>query len=79
MPKGVQESEKNDVQKRSVQGRSPDFGVLDFWSSFGGKGGPKGAFLEIPKIGNGTKIQLFSKDRHRDPLKTVPGSGFEKT
>ena len=43
------------------------------------KGGAKGAFLEIPKIGKGTKIQFFSKDRDGDPLKTVPGSGFGKT
>jgi hypothetical protein len=50
-----------------------------FLSKFARKDGPKGAFLEIPKIGNGTKIQIFSKDRSRDPLKTVSGSGFEKT
>jgi hypothetical protein len=31
------------------------------------------------KIGNGIKIQLFRKVRCWDPLKTVPGSGFEKT
>ena len=48
------------------------------WELFGGKGNPKGALLEMPKIENGTKIKLFSKDRHQDPLTTVPGSGFEK-
>jgi hypothetical protein len=31
------------------------------------------------KIGNGTKKQLFIIGRRLDPLKTVPGSGFEKT
>ena len=31
------------------------------------------------KIGNGTKNQLFIIGRRWDPLKTVPGSGFEKT
>jgi hypothetical protein len=60
---------------RSVSGRK----VPKKNGHFSRKGGQKGAFLEIPKIENGTKIQLFSKDRHRDPLKTVPGSGFEKT
>jgi hypothetical protein len=50
-----------------------------FLSKFARKCRPNGAFLELPKIANGTKIQLFSKDRHRDPLKTVPGSGFEET
>ena len=30
------------------------------------------------KIENDTKIQLSNKDWHRDPLKTVPRSGFEK-
>jgi hypothetical protein len=40
---------------------------------------PKGAFLEIPKIGNGTKIDQWRQDRHWDPLKTLSGSGFVKT
>ena len=31
------------------------------------------------KIENGTQNQLFRKVRRWDPLKTVPGSGFEKT
>ena len=31
------------------------------------------------KIEDGTKIQLFIIGRRWDPLKTVPGSGFEKT
>ena len=30
------------------------------------------------KIENGTKNQLFIIGRRLDPLKTVPGSGFEK-
>jgi hypothetical protein len=62
-------------QKLSVPGRFTHFYRWHFWR----KGGQKGAFLEIPKIGNGTKIQLFGEDRDGDPLKTVPGSGFEKT
>ena len=37
------------------------------------------AFCKFLKIKNGTKDNFFSKDRHRDPQKTVPGSGFEKT
>ena len=49
-----------------------------FGWTFGRKGNPKLVFLEIPKIENGTQIQPFSKDRHQGPLKTVPGSGFEK-
>ena len=44
----------------------------------GRKGRPKGAFLKTMKIENGTKNQLFLKVRRWDPLKTVPGSGFEK-
>jgi hypothetical protein len=31
------------------------------------------------KIGNGTQNQLFRKVRRWDRLKTVSGSGFEKT
>ena len=31
------------------------------------------------KIENGTKIKLFKKVRRWDPLKTFPGSGFQKT
>ena len=46
---------------------------------FGGKVGRRGGFLEIPNIENGTKTARWRQDRHRDPLKTVPGSGFEKT
>jgi hypothetical protein len=48
-------------------------------SVFGAKSLSKGCLLEIPKIGNGTKIELFGEDRHRDLLKTVLGSGSEKT
>jgi hypothetical protein len=44
----------------------------------GGNNVPKGDFLEIPKIGTGTKIDQWRQDRHRDPLKTLSGSGFEK-
>ena len=33
---------------------------------------------EISTIENATKNQLFINVRHWDPLKTVPGSGFEK-
>ena len=66
------------VAPRSVQGRSPYFGVLDFWSSFGGKGSPKGIFLEIPKIGNGTKIDQLRQDRRLDPLKMLFLEGSDK-
>ena len=45
----------------------------------GGKGRPKGAFLEIPKIENGTKTARWRQDRHRDPLKVLSGRGSEKT
>jgi hypothetical protein len=44
----------------------------------GGKGRPKGAFLEIPKIENGTEMAQWRQDRHRDPPKTVSWSYFEK-
>ena len=49
------------------------------WSLCGRKWCPKGAFLKTMKIENGTQIKLFMKVQHLDPLKTVPGSGFEKT
>ena len=48
-------------------------------SPFERKRFPKCAFWEIQKIVNGTKIQLFIKVQHAPPLKTVPGSGLEKT
>ena len=63
----------------SRKGRSPYFGELGFWRLLGQKGRPKGAFLKILKIEDGTKIQLFIIGRRLDPLKTIPGRGFEKT
>ena len=39
----------------------------------------KRCLLKTMKIENGTKNQLFTTVRRWDPLKTVPGSGFEKT
>jgi len=45
---------------------------------FARKGSPKGAFLEIPKIENGTKTGRWRQDRHRDPLKTLSRSNFER-
>ena len=59
--------------------RSHPFGGLGFWSLLGRKGRPKGAFLKTMKIEHGTKNQLFRTVWCWDPLKTVPGSGFEKT
>ena len=67
---------------REKQGRekdAPGTRGTTFLAPLGRKGRPKGAFLKIMKIGNGTKIQLFRKVRRWDPLKTVPRSGFEKT
>ena len=43
------------------------------------KCGRKCAFLEIPKIENGTKTARWRQDWHWDPLKTLPGSCFEQT
>ena len=63
----------------SRKGRSPEFGGLGFWRLLGRKGRPKGAFLKTMKIENGTENKLFINVRRWDPLKTVPGSGFEKT
>ena len=60
-------------------GAFPDEGAGAKNLFFCEKGSPKGAFLEIPNIENGTKTARWRQDRHRDPLKTVPGSGFEKT
>ena len=59
--------------------RQPAFFLLLPWRPSTRKWCPKGAFLKIMKIENGTKIQLFIKVQHLDPLKTVLGSGFEKT
>ena len=39
---------------------------------------PKGAFLEISRIENDIRIQCFSKDRHWDSLKTIPGASLKK-
>ena len=50
-----------------------------FWDHFARKCWSNGRFLDFLKIGNGSKINPCRQDRHRDPLKTVPGSGFEKT
>jgi len=63
----------------SRQGRSPYFGGLGFWRPAARKWCPKGAFLKTMKIENGTQKHFFIKVRRWDPLKTVPGSGFEKT
>ena len=63
----------------SRKGRSPYFGGLGFGRLLGRKGRPKGAFLKTMKIENGTKKQFVRKVRRWDPLKTVSGSGFEKT
>ena len=63
----------------SRKGRSPEFGVLGFWRLLGRKGRPKDVFWKTMKIENGTKKQLFIIGRRWDPLKTVLGSGFEKT
>ena len=57
-------------------------GVLSrklFFRPFTRKCIPRGAFLKIPTIENGTQINLFIKVQHLDPLKTVPVSGFETT
>ena len=48
-----------------------------FWRLLVRKGCPKGSFLKIMKIKHVTKINLFPKDRHLDPLETIPGSGLE--
>jgi hypothetical protein len=48
------------------------------WSCFGSKCHPKGAFLEIPKIENGTKTARWRQDRHRDRLKMLFLDGSDK-
>jgi hypothetical protein len=48
--------------------------VFDHFVFYARKCRPKGAFLEITKIENGTNIDQWWQDRHRDPLKTVPGA-----
>jgi hypothetical protein len=92
-PKGYQKGGKNDpngAQRRLKKERkqcSEKVGSMmcfpgftgTFWKLFARKRRTKGTFLEIPKIRNGTKIQIFSKDRPRDPLKSDPGSGSGKT
>ena len=52
---------------------------IEPWSAKGRKLCSKDAFLKILKIENNTQNQLFRKVRRWDPLKTVPGSCFEKT
>ena len=63
----------------SRERRSPELGALGFWGPAARKWCPKGAFLKTMKIENGTKNQFVRKVRRWDPLKTIPGSGFEKT
>ena len=67
------------VKSRVAARSGPVWNSRCFLETFVWKGSPKGAFLETLKIENGINIQLFIKIRHGDPLKTVPGSGFEKT
>ena len=52
--------------------------ILGQWSRQG-RTNPEKVIAEIPKIANGTKIDQWRQDRHWDPLKTLSGSGFEKT
>ena len=66
---------KSRVAKRTVPARPRG----NFFRYIRRKWYPKDALLKIMKIENCTKIKLFIKTQHLDPLKTVPGSGFEKT
>ena len=61
----------------SPEGQHGSLEALLFFRLLERKGGPKSAFLKITKE-NDIRNQLFIKVRHRDPLKTVPGSGFEQ-
>ena len=63
----------------SREGPPGSLGVFILFRPLGRKGCPKGAFLKTMKIENGTKNKFFRIFRHWDPLKTLPGSGFEKT
>ena len=53
--------------------------VFDIFNILSGRGCRKGAFLDIPKIENGTNIAQRREDQHEDPLKMFPGSSVENT
>jgi hypothetical protein len=78
-PKGNQRNKKKRCSEKVGPMMAPGRKGYGLGSLLRRKSRPKGAFLEIPKIENGTKIQFVSKDRPRDPLKRDSGSGFEKT
>jgi hypothetical protein len=76
-PKGDQKKKKERCSEKVGSRTLPAFGFMLLWSSFGGNGAPKGAFLEIPKIENGTKIQFVSKERSAPgPSKKGPRERF---
>ena len=62
----------------SVKVRHPQIKVLLLIDLWGENGGPQGAFLENTKIENGTKIDQWRQDWHRDPL-TINGNSIEKS
>ena len=49
-----------------------------FWALAWAKRWSKGCLFLTLKIENGTRIKLFMKGRHLDPLKTLPGGGLKK-
>ena len=53
--------------------------TLGLFGAFVAENGVQKVPFENPEIKNGTEIKLFIKVQHLDPLKTLPGSGFENT
>ena len=64
--------------ERIVPGRSPPFGVITFFSFSNGKGGPKGAFWEIPNNENGSKPTVAGKIDTAALQKLSRGAVWEK-
>ena len=61
------------------RGTFPDEGGQRKINIFCENGVAAGAFLKIPRIVDGTKIDQWRQDRHRDPLNTLSRSGFGQT
>ena len=70
-PKGIPEGSRLQVTKK---------GATSFYKFriYGGKGRPKGPFSDPGKIANGSKIVLWSINRHPGPPKRPSGRGSGK-
>ena len=61
-PEGIPEARRLQVTKKDARAKTK-------FRFFGGKGRPKGPFSDPGKIANGSKIVLWSRNRHPGPPK----------